>query len=86
MVHYTLPLIALVALATSIAAFPTADTMSTTPFTFVQWVEDIIVNPEGDHLTPEEAVEAKNAAVAAANPLGKRASCQAQFKDANVRR
>ncbi|KAK4185781.1 hypothetical protein QBC35DRAFT_533907 [Podospora australis] len=32
------------------------------PFSFVQWVEGIIANPDGDNLTPEEAVEAWEAA------------------------
>ena len=86
MVQYAFPVLALLTLSTSVAAIPTASTTSATPFTFVQWIEDIIANPNGDHLTPEQAVAAKNAAVAEANPLEKRAPrCQAEFKDANVR-
>lgn len=27
-------------------------------FSFEQWVEDILADPEGDHLSPEEAVKA----------------------------
>lgn len=84
MVHFSLPTLALIALATSVAAIPTASTTAAAPFTFAQWVEDIIANPDGDHLTPEQAVAAKNAAVASTNSLDKRAWCPAGFKDANV--
>lgn len=85
MVHFSLPLIALLTLATSVTAAPAT---SATTFTFAQWIEDIIANPDGDHLTPEEAVAARIAAVSAANPLNVRAvSCkeeQASWRRANV--
>jgi hypothetical protein len=70
MVNLSLPLLAVLALAVSVTAAPAT---SATSFTFAQWIEDIIANPDGDHLTPEQAVEAKNAAVAVSNPLNVRA-------------
>lgn len=85
MVHYFLATLAFLAVSTSVSATPTAEKVSVVPFTFVQWIKDIIAEPNGDHMSPEEAVAAKNAAVAAANPLEQRAArCQADFKDANV--
>jgi len=80
MVKLALPLIALVA-AASAAAVPatttTATTTSGTTFSFSQWVEDIIANPD-TALTPDEAVEAAQAAdvVGSAGGLEKRAWCQ----------
>lgn len=60
-------------LAASVAAIPQG--LSTrSEFTISQWVEDIISNPSGTHLSPEEAVAAKHASVAA-NPLSKRVIC-----------
>lgn len=81
MVNFAPHALAALALAALVAAIPT--TTSTAPFTFVQWVEDIIANPEGDHLSPEEAVAAKNAAVEAL-PLLKRANCDQNWPRANV--
>jgi hypothetical protein len=54
MVKFALPLTAL-AMAASVAAAP-AGTSGTT-FSFEQWVEDIIANPD-TALTPDEAVAA----------------------------
>lgn len=73
---------ALVALALSalVAAVPT--TSSTTPFSFVQWVEDIIANPDGDHLSPEEAVAKK--AAEGSHDVVKRANCNQNFARADV--
>lgn len=70
MVHFSLPVFGLLALAASVTAAPAT---SGTTFTFEKWVEDIISNPNGNHLSPEQAVEAKNAAVAA-QPLRARAA------------
>ncbi|KAL0947837.1 hypothetical protein HGRIS_013899 [Hohenbuehelia grisea] len=80
MVHFTFPLVAL-ALTVSVAATP-APTSATT-FSFAQWVDDIITNPD-TALTPVQAVEAANAAavIASAGSLQKRAWCQDQFKSA----
>lgn len=85
MVHYFVPAFALLALSASVAAVPTASNTSPVVFSFVQWIEDIIANPDGDHLTPEEAVAAKNAAMASANPLEKRVNCHDDWKTTNVR-
>lgn len=80
MVKFTASVVAL-ALAVIAAAAPT----SQTTFSFAQWVEDIIANPE-TALSPEEAVAAANAAdvVTSAGGLTKRALCQELFKDAPV--
>ncbi|KAH8724868.1 hypothetical protein GQ44DRAFT_707950 [Phaeosphaeriaceae sp. PMI808] len=80
MVNYSLPILTLLTLSASVAAIPTAASTSGTTFTFTQWIEDIIANPNGDHLTPDEAVAAKNAAVASTNPLNTRAPrCMDEF-------
>ncbi|KAJ4342408.1 hypothetical protein N0V87_001026 [Didymella glomerata] len=71
----------LLALSTSVAAAPSTPT--STEFTFAQWIEDIIADPTGDHLSPEEAVAAKNAAVAS-NTLGKRINCDQNWGRANA--
>jgi hypothetical protein len=73
MVNYSLPILTLLALSASTVAIPTTGTTSGTTFTFAQWIEDIIANPGGNHLTPEEAVAAKKAAIATTNPLNARA-------------
>jgi hypothetical protein len=88
MVNYSLPILSLIALSASVAAIPTTGTTSAVTFTFAQWIEDIIANPDGNHLSPEEAVAAKNAAVATANPLDTRAPrCMDEYdwSRANVR-
>lgn|SRR5690348_3352683 len=74
MVKLALPLIAL-ATAASAAAVPGPTTSGTT-FSFSQWVEDIIANPD-TALTPDEAIEAAQAAdvVGSAGGLAKRAWC-----------
>ncbi|KAL2125801.1 hypothetical protein VTI74DRAFT_2713 [Chaetomium olivicolor] len=73
MVKLTLPLAAL-AMAASVAALPAAT--SGTTFSFAQWVEDIIANPD-TALTVDEAIAAANAAgiVGSAGGLQKRANC-----------
>lgn len=75
----------ILALSATAAAAPTT---TSTDFTFAQWIEDIIANPQGDHLSPEEAVAAKNAAVASAsatNPLlQERAYCDQKWGRANA--
>lgn len=83
MLYSSLVLSALVALSTSVAAAPSAPT--STEFTFAQWIEDIIADPTGDHLSPEEAVAAKNDAVASIS-LGKRLNCDQNWGRANVSR
>lgn len=78
MVQLSTCALALLALAASATAAPTTDATSVTHFTFSQWIEGIIADPHGDHLSPEEAVAAKQAAEAAANPLlKKRMTCGA---------
>ncbi|KAH0425178.1 hypothetical protein CcaCcLH18_11112 [Colletotrichum camelliae] len=78
MVKFTASIVAL-ALAVTAAPAPT----SQTTFSFAQWVEDIIANPD-TALSPEEAVAAANAAdivTSAGGPI-KRAWCQEHFRDA----
>lgn len=79
MVHYSFPALALLAISASpsVAGFPTTSsttTAATHSFSISQWIEDIIADPNGAHLSPEEAVAAKSAAVEA-NPLTKKAWC-----------
>ncbi|ORY13955.1 hypothetical protein BCR34DRAFT_613085 [Clohesyomyces aquaticus] len=89
MVKLFLPTFAALALTVSVAAVPTAsNAAAAAPFTFSQWIEDIIANPDGQHLSPEEAVAAKNAAVGAespANPLLKRKPNCDGFGHANAK-
>lgn len=57
MVNSALPVfLAMLAISRAVGAVPTA--AAAVPFTFGQWVEDIIANPDGDHLTADEAVQA----------------------------
>lgn len=75
----------LAALSTSALAAPSA-AAAAADFSFAQWVEDIISDPSGAHLSPTEAVEAKNAAVAAStSPFEKRVNCDKAWARANVR-
>lgn len=83
MVKFALPLAAL-AIAASVAAAP-AGTSGTT-FSFEQWVEDIIANPD-TALTPDEAIAAAEeaAVVGSAGGLQKRAVwCDGGWKRAPV--
>lgn len=65
---------------------PSAAPAAAADFSFAQWVEDIIANPAGAHLSPSEAVEAKNAAVAkSTSPFQKRVNCDRDWARANVR-
>ncbi|GAB1318350.1 hypothetical protein MFIFM68171_08560 [Madurella fahalii] len=72
MVKFTLPLLVL-AITTCVAAAPGA---SKTTFSFEQWVEDIIANPD-TALTVDEAIAAAQAAdvVGSAGGLRKRVRC-----------
>ncbi|KAK4121971.1 hypothetical protein N657DRAFT_673191 [Parathielavia appendiculata] len=74
MVNLALPLAAL-AMAASVAAAPAAT--NGTVFSFAQWVEDIIANPD-TALTVDEAFAAAQAAdvVGAAGGLQKRVRCE----------
>ncbi|TDZ58275.1 hypothetical protein CTRI78_v005615 [Colletotrichum trifolii] len=80
MVKFTTSLVAL-AMAASVAAAP-APTSQTT-FSFAQWVEDIIANPD-TALTPEEAIAAAQTAsiVSSAGGLHKRAWCPDALRSA----
>ncbi|KAF2996618.1 hypothetical protein E8E13_001820 [Curvularia kusanoi] len=80
MLYSTLLVSALAALSTSVAAAPSP----AADFSFAQWIEDIIADPNGSHLSPAEAVKAKDAAVAAASPLQKRANCDHDWARANA--
>ncbi|KAL2261040.1 hypothetical protein VTK26DRAFT_4776 [Humicola hyalothermophila] len=74
MVKLALPLAAL-AMAATVAAAPAPGTSGTT-FSFQQWVEDLIANPE-TALSADEAIEAAKAAdvVGSAGGLQKRVWC-----------
>ena len=54
--HKFLPILALCG-ATVAAAVP-AEPLHKSVFSYSQWVEDIIANPNGDNFTPEQAVAA----------------------------
>ncbi|KAH8699359.1 hypothetical protein GQ44DRAFT_832157 [Phaeosphaeriaceae sp. PMI808] len=87
MVKFFLPTFAGLALTASVAAVPASNAAAAVSFTFSQWIEDIIANPDGEHLSPEEAVTAKNAAEGAlspANPLLKR-NPECRFGHANAK-
>ena len=68
----------LVALATAASAVAVPAATSGTTFSFSQWVEDIIANPD-TALTPDEAIAAAKAAagVGSLGGLEKRAWCDA---------
>jgi membrane-bound lytic murein transglycosylase B len=89
--HASPLLLAFLAAAFSTSALAAPSSPSAAPaaaadFSFAQWVEDIIADPAGAHLSPLEAVEAKNAAVAAStSPLQKRVNCDRGWARANVR-
>lgn len=62
------PILAIVAMAGATAASPT----SLAPreiFSFSNWVESIIVDPQGSHLTPAEAVTAWEASLNDTQPV-----------------
>ncbi|KAK1965919.1 hypothetical protein LY78DRAFT_79406 [Colletotrichum sublineola] len=59
MVNFALPALAALALAQLTGATPVATQSSAVEvFSFSKWVGGIIANPDGDNLTPDEAVEA----------------------------
>ncbi|KAK4033336.1 hypothetical protein C8A01DRAFT_50050 [Parachaetomium inaequale] len=60
MVRSAFTALALLAVCHAVGAAPTAEVV-TPSFSFADWVEGIIANPQGDHLTPEQAIEAFNA-------------------------
>ena len=85
MVNFAVPVLAL-AMVVSVSTAP-APTTSGTLFSFSNWVEDIIANPD-TALSPEEAIlEAEKAGVVrSAGGLQRRApSCTPSFREANVR-
>ncbi|KAK1980103.1 hypothetical protein LZ30DRAFT_782986 [Colletotrichum cereale] len=64
MVNFALPALAALALAQLTGAAPTATQSNAVEvFSFSKWVDAIIANPDGDNLTPEEAVEAWHASL-----------------------
>lgn len=63
-IYSALPLFALCIAV--IAAPAPADTSLETPFTFSSWIEAIIANPSGSHLTAAEAVAVANISQAVA--------------------
>ncbi|KAF6832374.1 hypothetical protein CPLU01_06199 [Colletotrichum plurivorum] len=85
MVNFALPALAALALAQLTGAAPTQKEETVELFSFGKWVDGIIANPDGDNLTPEEAIEAWKASInetaAAAdgdNALQKRYACNTQ--------
>ncbi|KAM0420398.1 hypothetical protein ACHAPT_011818 [Fusarium lateritium] len=72
MARLTLSALAILASTSLVAAMPAAQ-----PFSVESWANDIIANPNGDHLSPEEA--AKAYARPAEGSLDKRATCHDNF-------
>ncbi|KAH6611781.1 hypothetical protein B0J18DRAFT_441990 [Chaetomium sp. MPI-SDFR-AT-0129] len=77
----------LLAVCRAVGASPTTDTtFVTSTFSFAEWVEGIIADPQGNHLTAKQAIAAfyagRNNTVFSENvrrgPLLKRASCNEQ--------
>jgi hypothetical protein len=59
MVRAALTTVALLAVCRAVGAAPAAAAaVVTSSFSFAEWVEQIIADPQGDHLTPEQAVAA----------------------------
>lgn len=80
-------LFALILSATAVSGAPALDTTSVgeVPFTFTSWVEGMIANPNGNHLSPDEAVDAVYNT--SSIQLGKRVWCdvEASHPRTNVR-
>lgn len=71
----------------ALSASVSADPLKPSSFTFCQWVEDIIADPNGIHLSPSEAVAAVDEARAGTTTLLRRANCETSgdWGRANVR-
>ena len=64
MVQFTLPALALLALTPIIGAAPAPGANPEGGiFSFEKWVDGIVANPSGDHLSPEQAIAAYEASV-----------------------
>ncbi len=55
---FSIPLLALLSVAGAVAIEPQAKPRAAAFVSFEQWVEDIIANPDGEHLSPDEALAA----------------------------
>ncbi|KAK4148498.1 hypothetical protein C8A00DRAFT_19683 [Chaetomidium leptoderma] len=86
MVNFAFPTLAVLALTSAVGAVAVPETSAGASsegeverFSFVKWVDDIIANPKGTHLSPEQAYEAWQATVVnATEPAGtlhKRVRC-----------
>ncbi|OAK96088.1 hypothetical protein IQ06DRAFT_308902 [Phaeosphaeriaceae sp. SRC1lsM3a] len=64
--------------ATAVSGAPALDTTSLgeVPFTFTSWIDGMIANPNGNHLSPDEAVDA--AYNGSSLQLGKRVWCDVE--------
>ncbi len=78
MVNFALPTLAVLALTPVIGAVAVPDTSAGASsggeverFSFAKWVDDIITNPNGTHLSPEQAYEAWQTTVANATKPGR---------------
>ena len=65
MVHLALPAVAVLALTPMIGAVavPATNEPQTEMFSWYKWIDAKIKNPEGDHLTPDQAVAAWEASL-----------------------
>lgn len=79
MPRLTLSALAILVSTSLVTALPAAQ-----PFSVESWVNDIIANPDGNHLSPEEA--AKQYSQPTEGSLDKRATCHdTAYAPANVR-
>ncbi|KAM5344514.1 hypothetical protein ACJ41O_013050 [Fusarium nematophilum] len=86
MVRLSLSALAVLASSSLITALP-AKPVAVEQFSYEKWVDGIIADPNGNHLSPEEAVKARMASVAAhPGSLSTRATCRAdgEMKPANA--
>ncbi|KAH8672298.1 hypothetical protein BGZ61DRAFT_521332 [Ilyonectria robusta] len=84
---FSLSLLALLSVGEAIVIEPRSKTRAASFVSFEQWVENIIANPEGEHLTPDEAIGAHEAIINStdidleARALEKRVYCYDNVQD-----
>lgn len=75
MARLILSVLATLGAASVVAALPQKVDQAV-PFSFENWVEDIISNPNGDYMSPEEAVKAWEITSETTGSLNKRVTCR----------
>ena len=64
---FSMPLLALLSVANAAAIEPRSENKAASFVSFEEWVKEIIADPEGDHLSPEEAILAHETLVNTTN-------------------